>query len=87
LARRLGTTDAELDALRRGDLSPFQPAWRAALRFAEQVTPTRGAADAELFAELAAHWTEPQIVEITAVIALFNYFNRFALALEIPVTR
>ena len=87
MARRLGTTEAELEALRRGDLSPFQPAWRAALRFAERVTPTRGAADAELFAELASHWTEPQIVEITAVIALFNYFNRFALALEIPVTR
>ena len=87
MARRLGTTETQLDALRSGDLSPFAPGWRAALRFAEQATPTRGAVDASLFAELATHWTEPQIVEITAVVALFNYFNRFALALDIPVTR
>ena len=87
MARRLGTSEAELEALRQGDLTPFEPAWRAALRFAEQGTPTGAVVAPELFAELAGYWTEPQIVEITAVIALFNYFNRFALALEIPVTR
>ena len=31
--------------------------------------------------------SEPQVVEITAVIGLFNYFNRFANALDIPPTR
>lgn len=71
----------------RGDLSGFEPAWRAALAWAEAITPTRGEAGDALFDELARHWSEPQIVEITAVIALFNYFNRFALALRIPVTR
>ncbi len=51
------------------------------------MTPTRGHVTDAHFAELAAHWTAAQIVEITAVIALFNYFNRFADALAIPVTR
>jgi alkylhydroperoxidase family enzyme len=40
-----------------------------------------------VYEELARHWAPEQIVEITAVIALFNYFNRFAEALHVPVTR
>ena len=51
------------------------------------MTPTRGRVDDAAFAELASHWTAAQIVEITAVVALFNYFNRFAEALAVPVTR
>ena len=68
-------------------MSGFDPAWRAALAYAEAITPTRGQAGDTLFAELQGHWSEPQIVEITAVIGLFNYFNRFAIALRIPITR
>ena len=41
------------------------PEWRAAMAYADAITP----------------------VEITSVITLFNYFNRFAVALRIPVTR
>ena len=36
---------------------------------------------------LQREWTEDQIVEITSVIALFNYFNRIANALDIPPTK
>ena len=51
------------------------------------MTPTGGHVGDAPFAELSRHWTPAQIVEITAVVALFNYFNRFANALAIPVTR
>ena len=51
------------------------------------MTPTGGTVSGDAYAALAEHWTAPQIVEITAVAALFNYFNRFAIALEVPVTR
>jgi alkylhydroperoxidase family enzyme len=40
-----------------------------------------------MFAELASHWNPTQIIEITAVICMYNFFNRFAHALDIPVTR
>ena len=87
MTRRLGATDAQLAALADGDYIGFDPPWRAALAYAAAMTPTRPEVPDALFEELARFWTHAQIVEITAVIALFNYFNRFAEALDIPVTR
>ena len=87
IARKLGASDADVAAVARGDFGGFEAGWQAALRWADAVTPTRGDASDELFADLASHWDAPQIVEITAVITLFNHFNRFAEALRIPVTR
>jgi alkylhydroperoxidase family enzyme len=40
-----------------------------------------------VFADLASHWSPAQIVEITAVICMYNFFNRFAHALDVPITR
>jgi alkylhydroperoxidase family enzyme len=74
-------------ALSRGDLSGFSPGWAAALAYAAHMTPTGATVSGDAYAALASHWAAPQIVEITAVAALFNYFNRFAIALEVPVTR
>ena len=51
------------------------------------MTPTASVPSDRNFADLRSHWDSAQIVEITAVIGLFNYFNRFAIALEIPPTR
>ena len=71
----------------RGSYDVFEPAWRVAFALADAMTPSGGTPGDALFAELERHWTPPQIVEITSVIALFNYFNRFAMALDVPVTR
>ena len=68
-------------------LEPFEPAWRVALRYADAVTADGGAVSDELYAALAAGWDEGQIVEITQVIGLFNYFNRFNNALQVEITR
>jgi alkylhydroperoxidase family enzyme len=87
LARRLGASDEQVADLARGDVSRFAPAWAAALAYAAHMTPTGATVSGDAYAALAAHWQAPQIVEITAVAALFNYFNRFAIALEVPVTR
>ena len=87
MARRLGASDEQIAALRAGDLSTFEPAWAAAIAYAAQMTPTAPTVSGGAYERLASHWGPEQIVEITAVAALFNYFNRFALALEVPVTR
>ena len=87
MARRQGATDEQLGALARGDYTGFPDAWQSALRYAEAMTPTPGKVPRELFDVLAQHWTDAQMVELTAVIALFNYFNRFANALDIPPTK
>ncbi|MFN2400561.1 MAG: carboxymuconolactone decarboxylase family protein [Gemmatimonadaceae bacterium] len=87
MARRLGASDDQLMGVSRADYSDLEPAWRSALVFADAMTPTRGDVTSEIFDDLAAAWTQAQIIEIAAVVALFNYFNRFAVALRIPVTR
>jgi alkylhydroperoxidase family enzyme len=87
LARRLGATPPQLDALADGLYDPFEESWRAAFRYADAMTPTPGVVSDALFADLASHWTAAQIVEITAVICMFNFFNRFAHALDVPITR
>jgi alkylhydroperoxidase family enzyme len=87
LARRLGASDDQIAALAAGEVSGFEPPWAVALEYAARMTPTRGTVSGDAYAALAKHWEAAQIVEITAVAALFNYFNRFAIALEVPVTR
>ena len=87
MARRLGAADSLIEAMGRGDLDGLAPGDRAAIAFAEAITPTGSTASDRVYEELACHWSAPQIVEITSVVALFNYFNRFAEALHVPVTR
>ncbi|MDQ2929207.1 MAG: carboxymuconolactone decarboxylase family protein [Gemmatimonadota bacterium] len=87
LSRKHGATDEQIASVDAGRYDVFEPGWRAALAFADAMTPTNGDVTDEIYAELARWWTAPQIVEIAAVIGFFNYFNRFAEALRIPVTR
>ena len=90
MARRLGATDAMLHGVRSDGttgLEQFEPAWRIALHYADAVTVSGHAVTDELYAELARHWDAGQIVEITQVIGLFAYFNRFNDALRVAVTK
>lgn len=87
MARRLGATTEQIEALSRDDLSHVDPAWAVALQVAALSTSDRGEIPRDAYASLEAHWTAGQIIEIIAVIGLFNYFNRFAIALDIPPTK
>jgi len=87
LARRLGATTEQIDALARGDLKSFEPGWAVAFRVAELSTTDRGRIPPETYTDLTSHWSAGQIIEIIAVIGLFNYFNRFAFGLDIPPTK
>ncbi len=83
----MGATDAQLDGVARGEYGVFEEPWRSAFRYADVATPTPGHVPDATFADLARHWSPTQIVEITSVICLFNFFNRFAHALDVPITR
>lgn len=63
----------------------FTPAERAALEFAAAAASLPGAVTAEIGAELRRHWDEGEIVEITGVVALFGFLNRWndAMATEL----
>ena len=74
-------------ALAQGDWTAFGARERAALKFAEELTQESNNVPPELFAELRQHFSEGEIVEITAVAGIFNYFNRFNNALQMEPTR
>ena len=65
------------------DSALFSDAERLALEYTERVTVTGERVDDALFARLKAHFSERQIVELTAAIALENFRSKFNPALGI----
>ncbi|HVR44659.1 MAG TPA: hypothetical protein VMS56_14580 [Thermoanaerobaculia bacterium] len=85
-AARHGATREQIEALADFENGPFSDAEKAALSWAEALTRGNGTVAQPLFERLRSHWEEGEIVEITEMAALFNYFNRVANALEIEPT-
>jgi alkylhydroperoxidase family enzyme len=61
----------------------FSEPERIALEYAERMTITGQKIDDELVARLKRHFTEAQIVELTAAIALENFRSKFNPALGV----
>ena len=65
------------------DSKLFSPMERVALEYAERITTTGQKVDDALFAELKKHFTQAEIVELTAAIAMENFRSKFNPALGI----
>jgi alkylhydroperoxidase family enzyme len=72
---------AELAGWRESEA--FSEAERLALEYAERMTHTGQKVDDDLFGRLKAHFSEAQIVELTAAVALENFRSKFNPALGI----
>jgi alkylhydroperoxidase family enzyme len=57
--------------------SLFSAVERDALEYAERLTVTGDKVTDELFARLRGHFSEAQMVELTAVVALENFRSKF----------
>ena len=65
------------------DSTLFSDSERIALDYAERMTITGQTVDDRLFARLKQHYSEKQIVELAAAIALENFRSKFNPALGI----
>ena len=65
------------------DSTLFTEAERLALEYAERITYTDRKVDGALVDQLKQHYTEAQIVELTAAIAMENFRSKFNPALGI----
>src|ERR1700730_18601553 len=85
LAKQFGVTEELLDALYHIDTHSelFSARELAALRFAEIMTTGARDVDEIVWDDVQAHFDEGEIVEIATVIGLFNFFNRYADALQL----
>jgi alkylhydroperoxidase family enzyme len=81
----MGVSDALLDALYHIDQHRhlFTERELVALRYAEIVTTSARDVDEALWDELQLYFEDGEIVELTTVIGLFNFFNRYADALHL----
>ncbi|HZS77346.1 MAG TPA: hypothetical protein VFA41_12090 [Ktedonobacteraceae bacterium] len=91
MAKQLGVTEELLDALYHIDTHRhlFTEREQVALHFAEVMTTSAREVSEALWDELQAHFDDGEIVEIATVVGLFNFFNRYADALQLnpPTTR
>ena len=79
-----GASEEKIAQVARAATSPlFSEPERAALAYAEAMTVTGRKVDDTLFARLRTHFSEAQIVELTAAIALENFRSKFNTALGI----
>jgi len=77
-AGRVGIPAEKEDALWEYETSPlFSEAERAALRVAQGAAQVPNAVTDDDFNALKRHYSEAQIVDIVAVIALFGFLNRY----------
>ncbi|PYN14905.1 MAG: hypothetical protein DME06_04065 [Candidatus Rokuibacteriota bacterium] len=72
---------AQVGSARTSDL--FDDRERTALEYAETITRTGERVSDELFARVRAHFTEAEVVELTAAAALENLRSKFNTALVI----
>ena len=91
MARQKGASEELIDAIqdRAGGaaLERLEPGWRAALEYADVVHVSGHLVTDDLYAKLRVAWDEGQIVEITLVIGMTEYFNRFNDSLRVEPTR
>ncbi|WP_296346554.1 hypothetical protein [Reyranella sp.] len=72
-----GGLEKVAEVLNWRDSKLFSPSERLALEYAERITYTDQQVDDAFFAELRKHFTEAQVVELTAAIAMENFRSKF----------
>jgi alkylhydroperoxidase family enzyme len=81
---RAGASDEKVRQIEQAASSPlYSERERVALAYAEAMTVTGQKVTDELFEAARRHFTEPEIVELTAAVALENFRSKFNVALGI----
>ena len=79
MLKKLGISEEDVRDIEKG-LSEKEI---IALEYATQMTEKAYNIDEELIAKMKKNFSDPEIVEITSVVGLFNYINRFNDALGV----
>jgi len=87
LAKQLGYTDADIEAIKtEATRTQFAPEMRLALKFAENMALDAHRVTDEDIRQLREYYSEPQLVEMASVIGLTIYFNRFNTVFRVDLT-
>lgn len=83
ISAKMGFSPSEIAEMRDPATAEIGEDERAALAYAQELTLRPGEISDAVYGDLARHFNEPQIVEITMVAALYNMVNRFNEALKL----
>jgi alkylhydroperoxidase family enzyme len=72
-----GLSDDEISAIRSGNFGGFAPPELALLRMADALADTPSNVSDELYAELRRHFSEEELIELTASAAQENFRARY----------
>jgi alkylhydroperoxidase family enzyme len=79
-----GLSDDEITAILSGDFGGFAPPEVALLRMADAMADTPSNVSDELYAELRRHFSDEQLIELSATAALENYRARYNRVFDVP---
>ena len=86
-ARQNGAREEQVEAVKAGyENGPFTDAEKLGFRCADRLHRSATDVDDQFFATLKTAYTDPQIVELIATAAVFEFFPRFVDGLRIPIT-
>jgi alkylhydroperoxidase family enzyme len=81
---RNGASEEKIRAVEQAATSPlYDETERAAIAYAEAMTVTGQRVTDELFARVRKYFSEAQVVELTAAVALENFRSKFNVALGV----
>jgi len=83
ISAKMGFTRYEIDEMNNPQTAIISDAEKAALSYAEALTVNPGSIPDIVYQNLEKYYSESQIVEITALAALYNMINRFNEALKL----
>ncbi|HSY72091.1 MAG TPA: carboxymuconolactone decarboxylase family protein [Alloacidobacterium sp.] len=86
LAKLRGASAEQVDAIDSYESGPFAEKEKAGFRYADRLHTSTHAIDDAAYAAVKEHFSDNEIIELTAVAAAFEFFPRFVSALEVPVT-
>ncbi len=78
--KSFGLTDEEIEKMETEKMDEKE---KIAIEYATQMTLHAYKIDQDLITRLKKHFTDEQIVELTSVVGLFNFINRFNDALRV----
>jgi alkylhydroperoxidase family enzyme len=86
LAKQKGATPEQVEAIRDFENGPFTEREKLGFQCADRVHRSPDDVDDVFYARLKQSFTDPEIIELIATAAAFEFFTRFVDALRIPTT-
>jgi alkylhydroperoxidase family enzyme len=85
VAATAGLSDAEVEAVISGADEGSDPVEKVCFAYARAASFDPNSVSSELLAELKAHLTPPQIVQLSAIVGMWKLFNTIHDSLHLPI--